>query len=74
MYIFLYTMYIYISMIFLFDPVCCRCCTEDPALSKASTCLRSKSYKELVDFDNHLDDISLDWTNLHINKLIDRST
>jgi len=32
--------------------------------------LELKVYRELVDFDNHLDDISLHWLNHPINKLI----
>ncbi|KAF7266102.1 ER membrane protein complex subunit 8/9 [Rhynchophorus ferrugineus] len=31
----------------------------------------NKTYNELVDFDNHLDDISLDWMNIPINKQIE---
>lgn len=27
-------------------------------------------YKDLVDFDNYLDDLTLDWTNLGIEKVI----
>lgn len=42
------------------------------ALSATSALLHSKSYRKLNDFDNHLDDISLDWSNQVINEEIDR--
>ena len=32
--------------------------------------MTNKAYKNLNDFDNHLDDISADWTNVKVNKLI----
>lgn len=32
--------------------------------------MTGKAYKNLKDFDNHLDDISADWTNASLNKLI----
>ncbi|XP_077291161.1 ER membrane protein complex subunit 8/9 [Arctopsyche grandis] len=34
--------------------------------------LKSAAYKTLVDYDNHLDDISLDWANNSINAQIDQ--
>lgn len=33
--------------------------------------LKAEQYRNLVDFDNHLDDISLDWQNRKLNKIID---
>jgi len=36
-----------------------------------SLLIQQKSFRDLVDFDNHLDDISLDWMNIKINKEID---
>lgn len=30
-----------------------------------------KAYYDLVDFDNHLDNISLDWKNVNLNDQID---
>ncbi|XP_022235206.1 ER membrane protein complex subunit 8-like isoform X1 [Limulus polyphemus] len=42
------------------------------ALGIASTLLQSKVYRHLVDFDNHLDDISQDWSNQLINEEIAR--
>ncbi|XP_011503236.1 PREDICTED: ER membrane protein complex subunit 8/9 homolog [Ceratosolen solmsi marchali] len=33
--------------------------------------IRRKEYRNLVDFDNHLDNISLDWQNLKLNEKID---
>lgn len=39
-----------------------------------SDLLRGKAYEELIDFDNHLDDISLDWMNHGVNRLIQEAT
>jgi hypothetical protein len=33
--------------------------------------MRREEYRNLVDFDNHLDNISLDWQNLKLNEIID---
>ncbi|EZA50472.1 hypothetical protein DMN91_010117 [Ooceraea biroi] len=33
--------------------------------------LKAEEYRDLVDFDNHLDNISLDWQNQKLNKIID---
>jgi len=33
--------------------------------------LKAEQYRDLVDFDNHLDNISLDWQNQKLNKIID---
>lgn len=35
------------------------------------TLLENAAFKKLVDFDNHLDNISLDWTNNIVNKEIE---
>ncbi|XP_060535852.1 ER membrane protein complex subunit 8/9 homolog [Cylas formicarius] len=35
-----------------------------------SNLLQQNAYNDLVDFDNHLDDISLDWMNVKLNKEI----
>lgn len=35
--------------------------------------LKAEEYRNLVDFDNHLDNISLDWQNLKLNKVIDEA-
>ncbi|XP_028649548.1 ER membrane protein complex subunit 9 [Erpetoichthys calabaricus] len=37
----------------------------------ANALLESKAYRQLVDFDTHLDDIRQDWTNQHINAKIE---
>lgn len=42
------------------------------ALSCTAALLHSKMYRKLNDFDNHLDDISFDWSNQVINEEIDR--
>jgi len=43
----------------------------DAALVGSCELMRSKTYQTLVDFDNHLDDITLDWLNPHLNKVIE---
>ncbi|KAF5303376.1 hypothetical protein FQR65_LT08289 [Abscondita terminalis] len=45
----------------------------DPShtLDVCTSLLEQRSYTSLVDFDNHLDDISLDWTNFSLNKEIE---
>lgn len=35
------------------------------------TLLENSTFKKLVDFDNHLDNVSLDWTNSSLNKEIE---
>lgn len=39
----------------------------DIVLDVCSLLLKRQAYKSLIDFDNHLDDISGDWTNPQIN-------
>ena len=43
----------------------------EEALSLTTDLLDGKAYQSLVDFDNHLDDITQDWLNKDINKLVD---
>lgn len=33
--------------------------------------LKAEEYRNLIDFDNHLDDISLNWQNQKLNKIIE---
>ncbi|CAL7946032.1 unnamed protein product [Xylocopa violacea] len=35
--------------------------------------LQAEQYRNLIDFDNHLDDISLDWQNRKLNKVIEEA-
>jgi len=44
------------------------------ALAAAASMLSTCAYRELVDFDCHLDDISLDWINPEINELLSHTT
>lgn len=44
---------------------------ETHALHVAQRAVKNRLYEQLVDFDNHLDNIQLDWTNTDINKSID---
>lgn len=39
------------------------CCRVIEAGEGAAALVRSKMYRGLVDFDDHLSDVSLDWTN-----------
>ncbi|XP_028133705.1 ER membrane protein complex subunit 8 [Diabrotica virgifera virgifera] len=43
---------------------------SDDAMNVCISGLNDSLYEKLVDFDNHLDDISLDWTNSELNKEI----
>ncbi|XP_076177734.1 ER membrane protein complex subunit 8/9 [Ptiloglossa arizonensis] len=52
------------------DVICDRRVTHTDALYSL---LKAGQYRNLVDFDNHLDDISLDWQNHKINKIIDEA-
>lgn len=45
----------------------------EDVLSLSCELLDGKAYQSLVDFDNHLDDISQDWLNRDINRLLDLS-
>ncbi|XP_064479748.1 ER membrane protein complex subunit 8-like [Ornithodoros turicata] len=44
----------------------------EKTLSVTSSLLRAKSYRKLTDFDNHLDDITRDWSNKGVNDDIAR--
>ncbi|KAK7572159.1 hypothetical protein V9T40_014631 [Parthenolecanium corni] len=44
---------------------------DDSVLVKTSELMLQKAYYDLVDFDNHLDNISLDWKNVNLNDQID---
>ena len=47
---------------------------EENSLVVASTMVLKGVYKELVDFDNHLDDVSQDYLNVGLNMEIDGSS
>lgn len=44
---------------------------DEASLALVSELITGKTYQNLVDFDNHLDDITLDWLNIPINKLVE---
>lgn len=50
----------------------CSGCFEDwtEAQKITSALLEGRSYENLIDFDNHLDDLRNDWTNPVINKSV----
>lgn len=43
---------------------------SNDALNISTSILEDEAYESLVDFDNHLDNISLDWTNNEFNKFV----
>lgn len=45
----------------------------EDTLSITTDLLDGKAYQSLIDFDNHLDDITQDWLNKDINRLVDIS-
>nr|CAG4643463.1 EOG090X0C9C [Ilyocryptus agilis] len=44
---------------------------NEAALSSVSNLIRARTYKNLTDFDDHLDDISRDWLNIALQDSID---
>lgn len=44
---------------------------ENDARVSAASLLQRRVYEELVDFDNHLDDLTLDWMNPTVNKEVE---
>ena len=44
---------------------------SETALSTVSSLIARKVYREIVDFDDHLDDISLDWLNVALKPIIE---
>ena len=49
-----------------------RSTVEEETLSTAQALLSKQSYRDLIDFDNHLDDFRYDWRNTKLNELISR--
>jgi len=47
-----------------------RVIVEDEAAEVARSLVETRAYRDVVDFDNHLDDISLDWRNVDIDAQI----
>lgn len=46
---------------------------EDGALSTVSALIQAKVYRNLIDFDNHMEDISLNyWINPTVNEMIEQ--
>lgn len=45
----------------------------EDTFSLTTDLLDGKAYQSLIDFDNHLDDITQDWLNKDINRLVDLS-
>lgn len=44
---------------------------ESNSRSVAAALLQRRVYEQLVDFDNHLDDLSQDWRNLNLNQEVE---
>ena len=53
------------------DSYCRRSVESDSTCVAASCLLQNRAYRLLVDFDNHLDDVSADWRNQELNQEID---
>lgn len=47
-----------------------RISAEKDAADISFSLIKSRAYRSLVDFDNHLDDISASWQNHEINEQI----
>ncbi|XP_057319180.1 ER membrane protein complex subunit 8/9 homolog [Microplitis mediator] len=45
----------------------------DAVIETISILLKEERYQNLIDFDNHLDNISLDWQNNELNKIINKT-
>lgn len=56
---------VYINVLFLF-----RVHVEMGTMEVTSQLLEKKVSSDIFDFDNHLDDISCDWSNRQISRLI----
>ena len=52
----------------------CRESVEKEILAAAASLLNSRAFRDLVDFDLHLDDIQKDWKNLEINEIIEHTS
>jgi GAF domain-containing protein len=50
---------------------CCSISLESNSKSVAAALLQRRVYEQLVDFDNHLDDLSQDWRNLNLNQEVE---
>ena len=50
--------------------IICRESVDKDTLAATSSLLNSRVFRDLVDFDQHLDDIQKDWKNIEINELI----
>jgi len=44
--------------------------SDERLLETTSSLLENKCSRDIVDFDNHLDDLKLDWRNLELNRII----
>jgi hypothetical protein len=49
----------------------CSISLDSKTQSVAASLLQRRVYEQLVDFDNHLDDLSKDWRNLTLNKEVE---
>jgi len=68
------TLKLYVQSEGKWKPQKCNGCLEKATLGLASSLLHSRAWRDLVDFDNHLDDITLDWKNLQINELLQHAS
>lgn len=47
---------------------------DENTLSVSASLLDQENYRQLVDFDNHLDNVANDWRNIELNDIISRYT
>jgi len=46
--------------------------SNDATMDTVSKLLSDKHYKDIIDFDDHLDDISQDWLNVALKQVIEQ--
>jgi len=49
----------------------CSISLESNSKSVAAALMQRRVYEQLVDFDNHLDDLSQDWRNPNLNQEVE---
>jgi hypothetical protein len=47
-------------------------CQDEDTLAVTSALLQRRTYKDLADFDNHLDDLTQDYLNVNVNLEINK--
>ncbi|KAJ8897015.1 hypothetical protein PR048_002361 [Dryococelus australis] len=63
--------YLAVTSVVLLSSYLCIISLARNALDIAADLVQQHAYESLVDFDNHLDDISQDWRNPTLNRRVD---